>query len=71
MSATVDVSMYEKYFPAPHFNFGSVDLGSKTTHAIKDLYLERPIGPREVEEATSKKIIDVLKIQTRITLFLE
>lgn len=61
MSATVDVSMYEKYFPAPHFNFGSVDLGSKTTHTIKDLYLERPIGPHEVEEATTKKIIELLK----------
>lgn len=61
MSATVDVGMYEKYFPSSHFNFGSIDLGSKTTHEIKDIYLERPIGPRDVEEATSKKILELLK----------
>ena len=60
MSATVDESMYRKYFPSPQFNFGSIDLGSATTYEIKDYYLERPIGPREVEDATAKKIIELL-----------
>ena len=60
MSATVNEQKYRDYFPAPDFDYFSINVGSGTTYQIDSIYLPKPIGPREVQDKIVETIINIL-----------
>lgn len=63
VSATIDIELFRKYYPAPTFRFTAVDISSGPMHSIKEHWLEKPIpfkAASYIQEAV-KRVNSILR----------